>query len=92
MNNEKKWMILGMCATIFCLAVSVVCAALRKFDIVSSIMFAIVVAFSITISVFLCIDVFKKNKDIEVENTTEEVASENEQTQTEPTEENQNQD
>ena len=53
MEKEKKWMIIGMCATLFCLAVAIVCAVLRKFDLVSSIMLGFIVVFSVVISVFL---------------------------------------
>lgn len=63
MEKSKKWMILGVCATLFCLAVAIVCAALRKFDLVSSIMLGFIVVFSIVISVFMWLDLRAATKE-----------------------------
>ena len=74
MEKSKKWMILGMCATIFCLAVAITCAALRKFDLVSSIMLGFIVVFSVVISVFMWRDLLAKSGEVEEEQKDEESA------------------
>ena len=74
MEKSKKWMILGMCATIFCLAVAITCAALRKFDLVSSIMLGFIVVFSVVISVFMWRDLLAKSGEVEEEQKDEEPA------------------
>lgn len=63
MEKETKYMIIGIVATLFCLAVSITCAVLRKFDVVSCVMLALVAAFSVFVCVFMFIDLFRVKKE-----------------------------
>ena len=66
MEKETKYMIIGICTTLFCLGVAIACAFLRKFDIVSIVMLAVVAAFSVFVCVYTFFDLIKarKNKKI----------------------------
>ena len=72
MEKSMKWTIIGLCATVFCLAVALVCAILRKFDTVSTVMFAVIAAFSVAIIVLLVLDILAERKKAKAEPKTEE--------------------
>ena len=62
MEKETKYMIIGLVATLFCLAVAITCAVLRKFDVVSIVMLALVATFTAIACVFMVLDFVKSRK------------------------------
>lgn len=72
MDKEMKWMIIGMSATVFCLAVAITCAAIRNFDLVPSIMLGFVAVFSAVILFFLIKDIIAKSKEKQIKKDEEE--------------------
>ena len=62
MEKETKYTIIGLVATLFCLAVAITCAVLRKFDVVSIVMLSLVAAFTIFACVLMLIDFIKERK------------------------------
>lgn len=72
MEKDKKYMIIGIVATLFCLAVSITCAVLRGWDVVGCVLLALVAAFSIFVCVFMFLDLFKKdNKETQAKGEEE---------------------
>ena len=62
MEKSTKWTLIGLCATCVCFVVALVCAILRKFDLISSIMFGIVAAFSAAIVAYMVYDFVAQKK------------------------------
>ena len=62
MEKETKYMIFGLVATLFCLAVAITCAVLKKFDVVSIVMLVLVAAFTALACTFIVIDFVKARK------------------------------
>ncbi|MEG1581545.1 MAG: hypothetical protein RR334_00090 [Clostridia bacterium] len=51
MEMDKKSLILCVIATLLCLGAGVVCAIIRKFDIVSAILLAVIIVFAIIVTI-----------------------------------------
>jgi len=65
MEKDNKFMIIGLVATLFCFAVALTCAILRKFDMVSIILFTLVAtftSFSVTFTIAECVRSKKSKK------------------------------
>lgn len=53
MEKSKKWMIVSMIITLACLALGLTCAILRGFDLVTALIFGVIVVLSILVSIGL---------------------------------------
>lgn len=63
MDMNKKSLIISAVVLLVCVFASLACAIIRKFDLVSIVMFAVILAFALTISILLWkIAVKKKNE------------------------------
>lgn len=73
MDMNKKSLIISAVVVLVCVFASLACAIIRKFDLVSMVMFAVILVFAIVISVLLWKIAVKKKNEEPADNQAEEM-------------------